>query len=99
MLLTLICAVSFAITLINYSILCRSQIEELNWKVKETFYALLILMVIILARLFLDIVAGKLCNYFYFCLAKPVIDEADCYSNLLRLRTYLLSTSYFLETS
>ncbi len=90
MLLSLICAVSFAITLINYSILCRLQIEELNWKVKETFYALLVLMVIILARLFLDIVAGKLCNYFYFCLAKPVIDEARLLLEFVTI-TYILA--------
>ncbi len=57
-LIALLCAISFAITLFNYSILCRSRIEELNWKVKETFYALLALMVIILARLFLDIVSS-----------------------------------------
>ena len=56
--ISFLCIVSFAVTLINYSILCRSQVEELNWKIKETFYALLALIIIALTRLLLDVIPG-----------------------------------------
>jgi hypothetical protein len=66
----LLCFISFFVTLINYSILCRSEVEELNWKIKETFYALLALVIIILARLFLDVISK---GYYYAILNKAKV--------------------------
>ncbi len=61
--ITAICIISFALTILNYSILCRSKVEELNWKVKETFYALLALMAIIISRIFLNVIScGFYCD-------------------------------------
>ncbi len=90
MLLSLVCAVSFILTLINYSILCKSKIEELNWKVKETFYALLILMVIVLARLFLDVLSSSICSYLNFCLAKPILEDVKWILKVVAI-IYILS--------
>jgi len=42
--------VAFVIAFLNYSILCTTEAHDLNWLVKETFYALSTLSVIILAE-------------------------------------------------
>ena len=68
-----LCIVSFAVTLINYSILCGSQVEELNWKIKETFYALLALIIIALTRVLLDVIPGAY-NYAFFMDAKKILE-------------------------
>ncbi len=46
----IISAIGFAISFINYSILSKTEITNLNWKVKETFQALSILAVIMIAK-------------------------------------------------
>ncbi len=42
--------VAFILAFVNYSILCSTETSNLNWLVKETFYALSTLSVIILAE-------------------------------------------------
>ena len=46
----IISAIGFAISFINYSILSKTEITNLNWKVRETFQALSILAVIMIAK-------------------------------------------------
>jgi len=90
-----LCTVGFAVALINYSILCRSQVEELNWKVKETFYALLTLMIIALTRVLLDVIP-RIYNYALLTDAKEVLElVAVIYIlvfNLILLKTILKSS-------
>ncbi len=54
-LITAISVAGFIFAIVNYSILSKTWIEELNWKVKETFYALLALMIMIILRVFLNL--------------------------------------------
>ena len=46
----IVCVIGFIIALVNYSIISRSEVLSLNWKVKETFHALSALATIMIAK-------------------------------------------------
>ncbi len=46
----IICVIGFVIALINYAIVSKIEITNLNWKVKETFHALSALATIMIAK-------------------------------------------------
>ena len=46
----IICVIGFVIALVNYSIISKSDVLNLNWKVKETFHALSALATIMIAK-------------------------------------------------
>jgi len=46
----IICVIGFIVALVNYSIVSRSDVLCLNWKVKETFHALSALATIMIAK-------------------------------------------------
>ncbi len=46
----IICVIGFVVSFINYSIISRSDVLNLNWKVKETFHALSALATIMVAK-------------------------------------------------
>ncbi len=93
--ISFLCTISFAVALINYSILCRVQIEELNWKIKETFYALLALVTIALTRLLLDVIPGTH-SYVFLADARKVLELTVILYilvfNVILLRTILKSS-------
>ena len=94
-LITAVCTFSFALALFNYSVLCKSKIEELNWKVKETFYALLALMIIIISRIFLNFVVYNVYSEFIYW-AKFVLELTVIFYilifNIILLKNILKST-------
>ncbi len=89
------CVISFAMALVNYSILCRSHVEELNWKIKETFYALLALIIIALTRILLDVIPGA-SGYAFLAGARKVLELTVVLYilifNIILLRTILRSS-------
>ncbi len=46
----IICAIGFSLAFINYSIISKTDVVNLNWKVKETFHALSALATIMIAK-------------------------------------------------
>jgi len=46
----IVCAIGFSLAFINYSIISKTDVVNLNWKVKETFHALSALATIMIAK-------------------------------------------------